>query len=310
MVITFENDGRRKARCRGNTPTAVSGIILKTAGIFFTLLLCFFAACDNPAVPTSEKYGRFTFCVADVGQGLAQFGVMDGRAVVWDMGPPGQYESWRGTYEALGSPRIELIIISHSDDDHYGGLRHLDENINWSGNLAVSPFEDTAKIRDGAGAWKKRAAFQSRAAGDTIKIFNSVDIICLWPPIDAAPELPLNGAARNRYSLVFSIRHGYSRALVTSDIDSASMLSIAVRSAYELRAQILSVPHHGSAGSVNPLFFAYASPETAVVSCARNNNYGHPTAQMIDALLDAGANLLYTYIDSSVSFTSNGYYWR
>ena len=279
-------------------------------GTIVTLLFCFFAGCGNPAVPTSEEYGRFTFCVADVGQGLAQFGVMGGRAVVWDMGPPEQYEAWRGTYEALGSPRVELIIISNSDDDHCGGLRHLDENVNWNGNLAVSPFEDTAKIRDGAGAWKERVVFQSRAAGDTIKIFNSAEIICLWPPKDAEPELPLNEAMRNRYSLVFSIQHGYSRALVTSDIDSVSMLSIAVRNAHNLRAQILSAPGHGSAGSVNSLFFAYVSAETAVIPCARNKNYGHPSAQMIDALLNAGANLLYTYIDNSVSFSSNGYYWR
>jgi len=282
----------------------------RAATVFAALVFCLFAGCKNPVVPTSGEYGRFTFCVADVGQGLAQFGVMDGRAAIWDMGPPGQYAAWRATYNALGSPRIELIVISHSDDDHYGGLRHLDENINWSGRLAVSPFEDTAKIRDGAGAWKENIVFQFCAAGDTIKMFNSVEIICLWPPKDAEPELPLNSVMRNRYSLVFSIRHGYSRALVTSDIDSVSMISIAVKNAGELRAQVLSVPHHGSAGSVNSLFFAYVSAETAVFSCARQNSYGHPSAAMIDALSYQGANLLYTYLDNSVSFVSNGYYWR
>jgi len=278
--------------------------------VFAALLFCLSAGCQNPAAPTSKEYGRFTFCVADVGQGLAQFGVMDGRAVVWDMGPTGQYEAWRGTYDALGNPRIELIVISHSDDDHFGGLRRLDANVNWNGNLAVSPFEDTAKIRAGAGAWKERIAFQLCAAGDTINTFNSVEIICLWPPKDAEPELPLNSVMRNRYSLVFSVRHGYSRALITSDIDSVSMTSIATRSAYDLRAQILSAPHHGSAGSVNSLFFAYVSAETAVFSCSGNNNYGHPSAAMIDALSYLGADLLYTYLDNSVSFVSNGYYWQ
>jgi len=282
----------------------------RVATVFTALLLCLFAGCQNPAVPTSKEYGRFTFCVADVGQGLAQFGVMGGRAVVWDMGPPGQYAAWRAAYNQLGSPRIELIVISHSDDDHFGGLRQLDANVNWNGNLAVSPFEDTAKIRDGAGAWKEVIVFQFCAAGDTIDTFKSVKIICLWPPKDAEPELPLNSVMRNRYSLVFSVRHGYSRALITSDIDSVSMTSIAARSAHGLRAQILSVPHHGSAGSVNPLFFAYVSAETAVISCARQNTYGHPSAAMIDALSYLGADLLYTYLDNSVSFVSNGYYWQ
>ena len=271
------------------------------------ICLTLFASCNNPVDNGNDS--RFTFCVADVGQGLSQFGVMGGRAVVWDMGPQDQYAAWRAAYSGLGSPRVEVIAISHSDADHLGGLQRLDGGVNWSGVVAVSPFEDTAKIRASAGVWSSRVAFRFCVSGDTLRVLNSVDIICLWPPADIEPELPLNSVTRNRYSLVFSVRHGYSRALVTSDIDSAAMDEIAARIGYGLRAQILSVPHHGSAGSVCPLFFAYASPETAVISCARQNSYGHPTRRMIDALSIQGANLLYTYLDNTVTFVSNGYYW-
>jgi len=268
-----------------------------------------FVNCNDNPVNTAGGSGRFTFSVVDVGQGLAQFGVMDGRAVVWDVGPSAQSPSWRAAYGNLGRPHIESIIISHSDADHYGGLSALDGNINWNGLIIVSPYEDTAKIRAGSGVWRERVNFRFCAAGDTLKYLNDVNIICLWPPHGVDVELPLDGRERNHYSLVFSIRHGHSRALITSDIDSAAMESIAAHSGYGLRAQILVAPHHGSAGSVNPLFFSYVSAETAVISCARQNSYGHPSTQMLNQLIYQGARLMYTYIDNTVTFTSNGHYW-
>jgi competence protein ComEC len=272
------------------------------------IITTLFITCTNPANDDGQK--RFIFATANVGQGLAQFGVIDGRAVVWDMGPPNQYDLWRNAYNTLNRPRIESIIITHSDNDHYGGLEHLDASIEWNGTVIISPFEDTAKIRAAsAGNFRERIKFQLCAAGDTLKILNGVNIICLWPPADIILELPLDSRERNRYSLVFSIRHGHSRAIVTGDIDSVAMEMIAVRSGYDLRAQILSAPHHGSAGSVNPLFFSYVSPQTAVVSCASQNSYGHPSREMIDVLTYMGTYLMYTYLDGTVTFTSNGYYW-
>jgi competence protein ComEC len=265
--------------------------------------------CANNPVNSAGGGERFAFTVADVGQGLAQFGVVNGRAVVWDVGGPGQYPAWRAVYNSLGRPRVEVVVISHSDADHYGGLQHFDSNVDWTGVIAVSPLEDTAKIRAGSGVWRERVSFRFYVAGDTLRVFDSVDIICLWPPAGIETELPLDGRARNHYSLVFSVRHGHSRTLVTSDIDSAAMRLIAARSGHELRAQILSVPHHGSAGSINRVFFSYVSAEIAVISCAAQNVYGHPSRQMIDELTFLGTRQMYTYMDNTVTFSSNGYYW-
>ncbi|MDR0330203.1 MAG: hypothetical protein LBH93_00635 [Chitinispirillales bacterium] len=278
---------------------------------FSAFLLCclaLFVNCNNPTGDSGAN-GDFRFCVADVGQGLAQFGVINKRAVVWDVGPANQYPAWRAAYAALGSPRVELMAISHSDEDHYGALQFLDSQVDWSGALLISPYEDTAKIRAGAGVWSDRVNFRFCVRGDTLRALNSVEIVCLWPPPGIAPDLPLDGRLRNRYSLVFSIRRGHARALVTSDIDSTAMAEIAAHSAHDLQAQILSAPHHGSAGSVNKLFFAYTSAETAIISCARQNSYGHPSQKMIDELMYFGMRVMYTYIDNTVIFTNNGHYW-
>lgn len=263
--------------------------------------------CTNP-VDDNASGGRFTFAVADVGQGLAQFGVAGKRAAAFDVG--GNYAAWRGAYSSLGSPRIESIMISHTESDHCGALQSFGASLDWSGEIVVSIYEDTAKLRESSPAWANRITFKTCARGDTLRpLGRAVTVICLWPPPDL-DKTQFSGEWKNHYGLVFSIRHGDARALVTSDIDNAAMTEIAAQSRYDLRSQILSVPHHGSAGSVNPLFFSYVEPEVAVISCSINNNYGHPSPKMVEELQRHAGIIKYTYVDGTIAFGSNRYYWN
>lgn len=285
-------------------------VLMAVALSAFCLIVIFFTGCANPA-DTPVDHVRFTFAVADVGQGLAQFGVVGKRAVLWDVGPDSGYGAWRSTYADLGSPRVESVIISHSHADHYGALKRFETRLDWSGEIVVSPYEDTVLLRKSAGVWANRVTFKICSRGDTLRMLSPVDIVCLWPPPGLEIGRPIEDNLKNRYSLVFSVRHGNARALVTSDIDSAAMSAIAVHSAHGLRAGLLSVPHHGSAGSVNPLFFSYAAAETAVISCSADNSYGHPSPKMVDELeIGWRVKILYTFIPADITtFVSNGYYW-
>ena len=55
----------------------------------------------------------------------------------------------------------------------------------------------------------------------------------------------------------------------------------------EFRVDILKVAHHGSGYSTGTEFLATASPATAIISCGRNNSYGHPHAETLQRLEDA-----------------------
>ncbi|MFP4163946.1 MAG: ComEC/Rec2 family competence protein [Chitinispirillaceae bacterium] len=264
-------------------------------------------SCSNVIEQQTES--RFVFCTADVGQGLSQFGIHDGDAVVWDMGAGNQHDKWQKAYERLKKPSIKRIFISHSDQDHFGGLSKLGSETDWNGLIVVSPFEDTAKIRNGAGEWKDHISFEFCTQNDTLKVLDSVLIVCLWPPEEIEASLPLDGRERNRYSLVFMVEHGADRVLVTSDIDSYAEKVIAQTYTYALDAQVMIAPHHGSAGSVDEVFFGYVFPDLAVFSCGEDNPYGHPSQEMVDQLLSQGSEMFFTYLDGSVLLESNGYYW-
>ena len=55
----------------------------------------------------------------------------------------------------------------------------------------------------------------------------------------------------------------------------------------EFRVDILKVAHHGSGYSTGTEFLATASPAIAIISCGRNNSYGHPHAETLQRLEDA-----------------------
>ena len=262
-------------------------------------------SCNHPL--TSEGC-YFTFGVVDVGQGLSQIGISGSQALVWDMGPPEGYAMWKDCYVKENKPELISVIISHRDLDHSGGLYFLDSSINWNGVLITSKYEDTAAIKGMCRSWRKPIRLRLFGRGDTL-LLNNTRIECVWPPHEIDMSEPVQGAQINKYSLVFLVRFNETQVLITSDIDSASMQTIAENCGILLRSQLVVVPHHGSRFSSNRLFYGLAQPEIAIISCGKQNAYGHPSPEIISLLMTMCADVRVTFLERSCFFRSNGFYW-
>jgi competence protein ComEC len=251
------------------------------------------------------------FGVFDVGQGLAQMAVCDGKAIALDMGDAQSHSSWAAEYLGMGAPAIELIVISHTHADHYGGLKHLAAATDFSGMVVISPYADTALIRRNAGAWRKHLAFRTISRGDTLGSLEGVWVECLWPPDSEALTLQgLTGADTNRVSLCFLLRFEHTAVIITSDIDTVATRALATAYGPGLRAAAVMVPHHGSRFSLDPLFYGYVNPETAIISCGRDNEYGHPAPTVLRFLaFQSRIALLRTDEHGTIEGYSNGEYW-
>ncbi len=270
-------------------------------------LVCLAVVCNQPFPAGGDE--PLSFTVLDAGQGLAQILVHGERAMLFDIGPPEAWPEWSETYALLGRPSISAIVLSHREIDHTGGLQFIDGSVQWTGETIVGRGEDTSSLRKKLVNWNGPLRFTQVAAGDSTLFSGSCVVRFIWPPGDGATE-PASDTLFNRFSLVALIEHGYSRTLVTGDIDSTAMRLIVRSRPCDCAADIVVVPHHGSAGSACPLFYGYVRPHTAVISCGKMNDYGHPSPEVVDMLFDMGGiDCFLTRDFGTMSWESNGFYW-
>jgi competence protein ComEC len=266
-------------------------------------------SCSRTSDNLSQGY--FTFAVLDVGQGLAQIGMRDNRAVAWDMGDSAGFGGWEDGYRALESVQLSAIVISHAHRDHWGGLRLLPSATDFTGLVVVSPYTDTALLRDSLGLWSQRIRFKTVSQGDTLALLDGVSIECLWPASRTGALAAVDSTDPNHYSLCFKVSFGATSILVTSDIDSAAETGLNISCGERLRSDAVVVPHHGSAGSLNVAFYGYVAPQSAVVSCGINNPYGHPAESVMKFLgVQQGIAMYDTRFNGHVIGLSNGDYWQ
>ena len=96
---------------------------------------------------------------------------------------------------------------------------------------------------------------------------------------------------------VLLIDTGTVRLLLMSDADIAREEELCAEYGEALRCDVLKVGHHGSPYSTGEQLLRYASPSFAVISCGRNNIYGHPADRVVELLAESG--IIYARTDES-----------
>ena len=92
--------------------------------------------------------------------------------------------------------------------------------------------------------------------------------------------VPGGSGNRNNNGLVFRLVYGEVSFLLTADIEAEAERHL-LRSSYELRSDVLKVPHHGSKTSTTPAFLRRVDPSLAVISAGADNQYGHPHPEVV-----------------------------
>ena len=246
----------------------------------------------------------------DVGQGLAVLLEEDGRYALYDTGPDSA--GLVDTLAARGVRELEWVLVSHAHRDHGGGFmefaRAVESGALRVGRLYVGPDTYAGIVRDSV----LRLASRLKVPVDTVvrgsvlgmRGLGSADggsgaaspgapvsrLDVLWPPKGE----PL---AENAASVVALLEYGGYGVLLTADLDSAGERRLLEYSP-SLRADVLQVPHHGSAGSSTIGFLSQVAPQYAVVSVGAKNAYGHPAAPVM-------RKLLYVVGDSSAVYRTD-----
>jgi competence protein ComEC len=237
-------------------------------------------------------------CEVGQGDGLA---VRAGArsAVVVDAGP--DPAAMRRCLDQLEISTVPLLILTHFHADHVDGLDGVGRR-RQIGDIWVSPLTspgyEVQRVRHWAGPQGRPVS--SPPVGTTATV-GDLSLQVLGPvdhPITADDE----SSAQNDESLVVMITTRGLRLLLTGDVEPPGQAAI-LGSGADLRADVLKIPHHGSARQ-DPAFFAATGARLAIASAGLDNDYGHPAPRTVQLINSLGMTLLRTDQQGSVAITS------
>ncbi len=229
----------------------------------------------------------------DVGQGDAVHICADGENMLIDGGSSDVKNV--GEYRLLpylksqGIRRLRYVVLTHADYDHYGGLLELMEDKSISIEYLLLP--DVAVKSESYQKVEKTA----EKTGVTIKyVSTGTKLSCGSAGLSVLyPEKGISYSDENDYSMVLKLSYKDFTALFTGDIGTdgeEEMLKAGVLGDVDL----LKAAHHGSRYSTSEMFLETVNPEIALISCGRENSYGHPHEELIKRLEKNGVSIWLT----------------
>ena len=296
IIMFFGKRRRRKAKDRGSVDKIRKREIRYCAGYIFACILL--EAVFIISVSLSNRLRSFAV-ILDVGQGSASFAhTAEGINIIYDGGSSSKKENGRKiiapALKYFGISDIDVVFLSHSDEDHINGLIYLFEEAELEGieieRLCIARTGVTAdeKLdRLVVAAEKIECEIIYVSAGDVMEA-EGVRMEVLHPyedryiPDITNDEQDERAANNNESSLVMRLTYSEHTILFTGDIGSESEKEIVEREARMVDSDILICPHHGSKYSSSDEFIRAVSPETVIISCGKNNIYGHPAPETIE----------------------------
>ncbi|HCT65579.1 MAG TPA: DNA internalization-related competence protein ComEC/Rec2 [Lachnospiraceae bacterium] len=248
----------------------------------------------------------------DIGQGdCAVIHTYDNKTYVIDGGGETQTVFGNNTgktdiipyLESKGIATVDGVFITHMDTDHAMGCAELIAFYQVE-NVYMSKYD---WADDGLYEFIKLLANRSGTkinyigAGEDAKINEQTTMECVYP----YDQKIIDDDNDNHGSLVLKLCVGEKSILFTGDAEAQDEMLIMLGGA-DISADVLKVAHHGSRNSSTGKFLEAVGAKTAVISCGKNNNYGHPNPEAVKRIEDTNATIYTTPNDGCITITTDG----
>ncbi len=244
----------------------------------------------------------------DVGQGDSIFiETPQKHQILIDGGPSSAVLEKLGNEMPFYDRTIDLIILTHPEHDHFGGLlevlkRYKVENILWTGVL-----RDTAEFEE----WKrllteeKNAVIKIAQAGQRI-IFSTRPVLAVMEIFNPFENLEGKEVKNtNNSSIISQLVFGENKFLFAGDVYKSVERKL-IKQDIDVESDVLKVGHHGSKTSTSEEFLLKVLPELAIISVGSENSYGHPTSEVLEILKKYDIKTLRTDQIGDIKIISDG----
>lgn len=254
-----------------------------------------------PIVP--PEVGETQIHFIDVGQGDAVLLEQSGHFAMIDAGTNDSEERLLAYLEQKNIDHLELLIMTHPDGDHIGGMDGVMEALQvdelWIPNFSKSkrPTGYTyQKILDEAD--EKGVQVTVPQEGTTFQLGDGV--ITLISDGVAQPKRTANAAVDyNNLSLCTQFEIGEFSFLDTGDGEAEAEEQL-VDSDWPLQATLFKAAHHGSSTSNTRRLLQAVQPKIVVVSCGEDNLYDHPHDEALEMFALVKADVYRTDLQGNV----------
>ena len=242
----------------------------------------------------------------DVGQGDASFiESPSGMQVLIDGGRDTSVLTQLPKVMGYFDRTIDLIIATHPDMDHIGGLVHVLKRYDVKAVMMTDNVNDTPAYTAFLEAVKQESVPVLMARrGQTYDLGKgsegSTTLAILFP------DREMRDAESNTSSIVSRLSYGDADFLFTADSPQAIETYLVSLSDSVLQSEVLKVGHHGSRTSTAAAFAVAVRPAYAIISAGKDNPYGHPHKEVMDILKEYNVATKNTADLGSIFLVSNG----
>ncbi|MUK88343.1 MBL fold metallo-hydrolase [Ornithinibacillus sp. L9] len=219
------------------------------------------------------------------------------KNILIDGGPPKAGKKVVKYLENRDVKEIDLLIATHPDKDHVGGLPEVMRSIETNRIIDSGKLHTTQTYAKYLNTVRKeKIPIKIAKQNEKIKIDPLVDITVL--------NTYDKGKNNNQSSIALKISYQEIDFLLLSDIEKKQEKQLIKK--YDVNAEIMKVAHHGSKTSSSLEFLQEVDPQVAILTYSKKNDYGHPVNRVIENLYNINAQIYSTAVFGDIVIRTEG----
>ena len=240
-------------------------------------------------VPEKPARNDFWLTILDVGQGLSILIRTHENALLYDSGAKygERYDIGQQVIvpylRTVGVKQLDMLMISHADNDHAGGASTVIEQVGVKRILLGGGLNDFS-LPHSAHAVRCEAGDKWQWDGVLFEVLNPVT----------------EYIKTNNKSCVLRVSNKQKSVLLTGDIERLAELNMLKFTASQISSDVLIVPHHGSNTSSSLELLKSVNPQLAVVSAGYKNRFRHPTKNIESRYKERHIEMLNTAYEGAI----------
>ena len=247
------------------------------------------------------KEDDFAIYYLDVGQSDCTIIKSGDMTMMIDAGTSDQIGNIKESIKSLKIDIIDYLILTHPHEDHIGGAKDVIEYCTVKNVIMPKLSADNMVT-----------TYSYESLLEAIAEYNINAI-----PAEPGYEFELNDASvhifsplqqdenLNNMSVVLKVIYGETSFMFQGDAEK-KVENALLKTDYDLTADVLKVGHHGSNTSSADKYLKAVNPKVAIVSCGKDNSYGHPHDEVLERIENNDIDTYITAVSGDITLVSDG----